>query len=94
MVQPDITTALGCEELAGTTPGCMASRSVKLRPFSGTAVIFFTVIRSPDCVEVESTGAHAGGDFDRLGLRCHSERHIGTEHRAGFDARCRPRHRA
>jgi hypothetical protein len=28
LVQPDITTAFGCWELAGITPGCSASRSV------------------------------------------------------------------
>jgi len=41
--------------VAGTTPGCSASRSVKLRPFSGTPVISVPVITSPICVLDVST---------------------------------------
>ena len=37
LATPLITTAFGCAELTGTTPGLSASRSVKLRPLSGMA---------------------------------------------------------
>ena len=57
-LQPDITTALGCCELAGITPGWMASRSVKLRPFNGTEVILAALMVSPTCeLEVSIPGA-------------------------------------
>ena len=41
---------IGLGELAGTTPGCMEMRSVKLRPFSGTVDILLAVMVSPTCV--------------------------------------------
>ena len=55
LVHPDMTTALGCRELAGTTPAWRASKSVKLRPFRGTDAIFVVVMVSPIVVSVVST---------------------------------------
>ena len=53
-MHPDITTAFGCCELEGITPGWMANRSVKLRPFNGTVVIFAAEMVSPTCELVVS----------------------------------------
>lgn len=50
LVTPAISTAFGCCELEGITPGCNASRSVKLRPFSGTDRVVVPESVSPDCV--------------------------------------------
>ena len=50
LATPLITTAFGCAELTGTTPVVMASRSVKLRPFSGTFVNCFSLSVRPVCV--------------------------------------------
>ena len=47
-------TAPGCAVFTGTIPGCTAIRSVKLRPFSGTASIFLDSSVSPNCVLVVS----------------------------------------
>ena len=59
LVQPDISTALGCCELTGTTPACNASRSVKARPLSGASCICFSAIVSPSCVDEASICAAA-----------------------------------
>ena len=44
---PAITIESGVWVDMGTMPGCRASRSVKLRPLSATAVIFLPVTTSP-----------------------------------------------
>ena len=50
MVAPTSCTVLEAIEVAGATPGCSDSRSVKLRPFSGTAAICRALITWPSCV--------------------------------------------
>ena len=54
---PVMITAPGCAVFCGTIPGCTAIRSVKLRPFSGTASIFFVSSASPSCVLVVSAAS-------------------------------------
>ncbi|MEI9973640.1 MAG: hypothetical protein WDO73_17290 [Ignavibacteriota bacterium] len=55
LVHPAITTALGCCELTGITPGCNANRSVKLLPFTGMPAILVALREPPDCVSAVCT---------------------------------------
>ena len=52
---PTSCTVSEVMEVTGATPGWSASRSVKLLPLSGTAVICAPVMTSPICVLVVST---------------------------------------
>ena len=57
MAAPAAWIELPVMVVAGATPGCNASRSVKLRPFRGTAAILLPETTSPNCVSAVSTCA-------------------------------------
>ena len=67
------------------TPGWMASRSVKLRPLRGTAVILVALMVSPTCEAGGVDGGHLLGDVDRLGLLFERQLDVEREGCAGSD---------
>ena len=83
---PVMMTAPGCAVFCGTIPGCTAIRSVKLRPFSGTALDLLRVQRLAQLraggLGRQSIGRHFNGLRVALNRECDIQigrRCVGTQ---------------
>ena len=83
LVQPDITTAFGCCELMGTTPACIASKSVKLRPFRGVTVISLAEMVSPNWRVGGVQHSAARLDHNALTVRRHNQVRVHLQRASG-----------